>query len=209
MSGIEVLAGVAMGFLGSIPLAGPVALLVMTRGISGDIKGAGEIAIGAAVAEGLLAGAVFAGLGALYTQYPQIEDGIEWVGALALVAIGLWFLIRGVSENSAGDDVQEERPGRHSLGFMLVIGNPGMIGTWGAALAALEGTGFVHATATGALGLGLGVIMGVCGWFFLMLRIIQAYESAIKISVINRVVRALGAAIAIVGAHSILSLIHI
>lgn len=205
--GVELLAGAIMGFFGSIPLAGPVALLVMTRGLSRDFPEAKLIALGAALAEGLLAGGVFAGLGLLYSQLPQLEGAIEWLGAIALIAIGLWFTLRGLRTNTPEAESSDNTGAGLLLGFGLVLGNPGMIGTWGGALAALEGTGLVQISMTGAIGFGLGVFVGVLGWFLLMLQLIRSYGSMLNANVLNLLVRAVGLALAITGSISVATLL--
>jgi hypothetical protein len=93
------------------------------------------------------------------------------------------------------------------LGFGLVLGNPGMIGTWGGALAALKSTGLVQISSAGAIGLGLGVVVGVLGWFFLMLRLIRTYGSALNATALNFAVRGVGLALAIAGSISVASLL--
>ena len=207
MVGAEIVAGAVMGFFGSVPLAGPVALLVVTRGLSGDFKEAKHIAVGAAIAEGLLAGWVFAGLGLLYSQLPQLEGLVEWLGAFALIAIGLWFLVRGVAQKAPEKDSSDETSVGFVLGVGLVLGNPGMIGTWGGALAALEGTGIVQVSSVGGIGFGLGVFLGVLGWFLLMLRLIRSYGSELNPTVLNLAVRGIGLALAITGSISAASLL--
>ena len=207
MVGAEIVVGAVMGFLGSVPLAGPVALLVVTRGLSGDFKEAKRIAVGAAIAEGLLAGWVFAGLGLLYSQLPQLEGLVEWFGAFALIAIGLWFLVRGVAQKAPEKDSPDETSAGFVLGVGLVLGNPGMIGTWGGALAALEGTGIVQVSSVGGIGFGLGVLLGVLGWFLLMLRLIRSYGSELNPTVLNFIVRGIGLALAITGSISATSLL--
>jgi threonine/homoserine/homoserine lactone efflux protein len=179
----------------------------MTRGLSGDFKDAKRIAGGAAVAEGLLSGWIFAGLGLLYSQLPQLETAVEWLGAFALITVGLWFTLRGVSKDISGQEVPDKEGAGFLLGFGLVLGNPGMIGTWGGALAALEGTGLVQASASGAIGIGFGVFVGVLGWFLLMLRLIQSYGSALNATALNFAVRGIGLALAIGGSISAASLL--
>ena len=204
---VEIAVGAVMGFFGSVPLAGPVALLVMTRGLSGNFKEAKQIAAGAALAEGLLAGGVFAGLGFLYSQLPQLEGLVEWLGSFALIAIGLWFLVRGVAQKTPDGKAPDKASAGFVLGVGLVLGNPGMIGTWGGALAALEGTGIVQVSSIGAIGIGLGVFLGVMGWFLLMLRLIKAYGSELNPTALNFAVRGIGLVLAVTGSISAASLL--
>jgi threonine/homoserine/homoserine lactone efflux protein len=208
--GLEILAGGIMGFVGSIPLTGPVALLVMTRGLSREYSQAKLIAAGASLAEGLLAGLVFAGLGLCYSRFPGLEHAIQWLGPAALIGIGAWFCIRGVSrEQVAAETSAKQGTGYPAflLGLGLVMGNPGMIGTWGGAVAALEGTGMLQADSSGAFGFGAGVCAGVFSWFILLLRLIKSHGDLLRTSLLNVVVKCIGLALVLVGAISFASLL--
>jgi threonine/homoserine/homoserine lactone efflux protein len=207
---VEISAGFGMGFIGSIPLAGPVALLVMTRGLASEFTEAKLIAGGASLAEGFLAAWVYAGLGVLYSLAPGLEEAVKWLGPFALFLIGLWFFIRGVSPDSG--EPASERQGRGasyslSIGIGLVMGNPGMIGTWGGAIAALEGTGVVKASPAGAPWFGLAVAAGVFAWFLLMLRVIRSHKNSLNYRVLNLIVKGIGGVLVGAGALSFASLL--
>jgi threonine/homoserine/homoserine lactone efflux protein len=208
--GVELAAGFAMGFVGSIPLAGPVALLVMTRGLAREFTEARLIAGGASLAEGFIAAWVFAGLGMLYSLSPGLAETVKWLGPLALCLIGLWFFIRGVSPDSGEPASDRHGSGASyslSLGIGLVIGNPGMIGTWGGAIAALEGTGFVQASPAGAPWFGLAVAAGVFSWFLLMLKVIRSHRGSLNYRVLNLIVKGIGGVLVGAGALSFASLL--
>ena len=210
--GAELAAGFAMGFVGSIPLAGPVALLVMTRGLAREFTEARLIAGGASLAEGFVAAWVYAGLGVLYSLSPGLDEAVKWLGPIALCLIGLWFFIRGVSPDS-GEPASDRQGSGVSyslfLGIGLVVGNPGMIGTWGGAIAALEGIGFVQASPAGAPWFGLAVSAGVFSWFLLMLRLIRSHSNSVSYPVLNLIVKGIGGVLVAAGALSFASLLGV
>ena len=62
---IALVAGSVMGFLGSMPIAGPVAVLVLERGLIRRRREGLGVALGAAAAEAIYAFLAFWGLGAV------------------------------------------------------------------------------------------------------------------------------------------------
>ena len=193
---VELLAGALMGFFGSIPVAGPVALVVVSRGLSGDTRGGLRVTLGAGVAEGVLAAIVFGGLGLAIQEAPGLERLLDWLGVAVLVLIGGWFTLKGLGEPALQAETASSGPGHpgrdFALGVSMVAGNPGMIGTWGGAIAALEGTGAVQASVSAAPAFGLGVAMGVVGWFWLGLLALQRWRGSLNGRVMDATVRGIG-----------------
>ena len=60
------------GFAGSMPLAGPVAVLVVSRGALKEYTAAFRIGLGAAVAEGVYAFLAFWGFATFLARYPAV-----------------------------------------------------------------------------------------------------------------------------------------
>jgi threonine/homoserine/homoserine lactone efflux protein len=200
--GYEIVVGFLMGFLGSIPLAGPVALLVMTRGLSREFHQAGWIAGGASLAEGIMAACAFAGVGMIYERFPDLERVFQWLGVAVLIGVGAWFWVRGMTRSKPSSGPEEAQGGGFGallLGFGLVIGNPGMIGTWGGAIAAIEATGMLAPEALRAPGFGLGVCAGVFSWFLLLLKLISKYGDIITASALHVLVRWIGFILCVAG----------
>ena len=207
--GLEILTGWLMGFLGSIPLAGPVALLVMTRGLARDFHQARAIALGASLAEGIMAAFAFAGLGMIYGHFPDLERVFQWLGAVVLIALGAWFWARGITRNKPASDASASpRRGATAflLGFGMIIGNPGMIGTWGGAIAAIEAAGMLSPEPSRAFGFGLGVCGGVFSWFVLLLKLISRYGDIIAASALHFVVKCIGCALCVAGVVAAIAL---
>ncbi len=208
--GLEILAGWLMGFLGSIPLAGPVALLVMTRGLSREFHQARAIAGGASLAEGIMAAFAFAGLGMIYGHFPDLERVFQLLGAGVLIGIGVWFWARGITSSKPVSEPSASQGGGATaflLGFGMVIGNPGMIGTWGGAIAAIEVAGMLSPEPSRAFGFGLGVCGGVFSWFLLLLKLLRSYGDIINASVLHFLVKCIGCALCVTGVMAVIALL--
>ena len=88
------LAGFVFGFIGSVPVAGPIAVLVLERSLAHRYSDAEGIAVGGAVAESAYAGAAFLGLGFLIRSYPIVLVGARAIGAIVLFGVA-YALYRG------------------------------------------------------------------------------------------------------------------
>lgn len=204
-------AGLVMGFFGSVPVAGPVALVVVTRGINRDHAAGRSVAVGAGLGEGILAGVVFAGMGWVVSASPAMAATLDWAGAIVLIAVGAWFALRGLEapapQEPHGDDDEDSGLRPVLIGAGMVLGNPGMIGTWGGAVAALEGTGWVSASASGAPAFGLGVAFGVAAWFWMLLAAIKRWSDVLNGKVLALFIRAVGGALVLMGSFASYQLI--
>ena len=69
---VVLLIGFALGFFGSVPLAGPIAVLVFAYGLEGRFRTGISLSLGAALAESIYAYAAFWGVGTLLGRYPSI-----------------------------------------------------------------------------------------------------------------------------------------
>ena len=87
------LAGFVMGFAGSVPVAGPINMLVFSFGLQGRLRPATLIALGGALPEAIWAGLAFWGFTALLERYAWIEAGSEIAATGVLVGVGLFLLL--------------------------------------------------------------------------------------------------------------------
>ena len=67
------LLGFALGFVFSMPVAGPVSLLVFGRGLQGRGRSGVSLALGSSIAESMYAYLAFWGFSALLGSYAWIE----------------------------------------------------------------------------------------------------------------------------------------
>src|SRR5271170_2684173 len=94
-------------FVGSLPLAGPIALLVVSNGASGRHKEALRIALGAAVAEGIYAFLAFWGFATFLARHALVLPISHGVTAVILCGLGARFLFFKLKD-------QETKPGEET-----------------------------------------------------------------------------------------------
>ena len=84
----------------------------------------------------------------------------------------------------------------------MVLGNPGMLGTWGGAVAALEGTGLVVSRVQTAAIFGVGVSIGVVAWFWAMLAALQRWRGLMNGKFMDALVRGVGITLISMGLYA-------
>src|SRR5580704_13680750 len=99
-------------FVGSLPLAGPIALLVVSNGASGHYKEALRIALGAAVAEGIYAFLAFWGFATFLARYSWVLPISQGVTAIVLFGLGARFLFFFKLKDEEAKPGEETKPGR-------------------------------------------------------------------------------------------------
>ena len=83
-----------LSFVASIPIAGPIAVIVVSKGLDNQARSGLFIAIGAAVAEAIYAGLAFLGITAMIQRFPLLLPISRLFGCLILLALGVYFLVR-------------------------------------------------------------------------------------------------------------------
>jgi threonine/homoserine/homoserine lactone efflux protein len=161
-------AALAVGFFGSVPVAGPVAVVVFKRSIEGRPKSALATAWAAAVGEGLYAFAAAIGMGLLIEGRPWVARLSTALAAvlLAVVAVGLWRAKPADANADLGADIGAIRGAL--AGFTLVALNPTMVATWSVVVSQFVAFGLYEASLGRAAVVGLGAAVG-CGLWFTVL----------------------------------------
>lgn len=194
------LIGALMGFIGSIPVAGPISLLVVAHGTRESRLSLG-IAAGGAVAEGIYAYAAFFGLAALLDRHPELLTVTRVMGAVAMTGLGLYFVAR----KSKAEATHQEAKGAFlrgvSLGFGVTIINPSFIATWSAAASVLVSSGLLPAIhPRAALPFAAGAMVGIVAWFALLIALLQRFGGNLSKRGLDRLVRVVGALLIALGA---------
>ena len=188
----------AFGFIGSVPLTGPIALLVLSRSVEKRFRAAVQIGLGAALAEGLYAGAAFWGFRTL-VHSPRLERLSDFLSALVLTALGIYFL-RWRFRDHAPPPTRGGRAGW--TGFSISILNPTLLLTWSAAVAALTARHWVDGNRWLALPFGLGAALGVAGWELLFVAGIRQFGDRFQRSAIKLLVRCVALVLVALGGWS-------
>jgi threonine/homoserine/homoserine lactone efflux protein len=193
----------AFGYVGSVPLAGPIAVMVLSRGASGKFGEARRVGLGAAVAEGLYAGAAFWSFTALLARSALLQPLARGATALVLVPLGVRFVLWRSKERTGGP---EGKAGTAFLGFSISALNPTLFLTWSAAVAFLFSGQAQPLRGMDAIPFGLSAGAGVALWFLTLVLLLRRYEGRLRRDALAWVVRALGFALLSMGIWSAVGL---
>lgn len=199
------LAGFFVALLGSIPMAGPVSVLVLSRAAKKKFDEALRIAAGSAVGEAFYAGVAFFGVGALLGRHPSVVPISRAVTAVVLVGLGVRFVFWKNEEDDEGEKKEEKNktgPFLVGLGFTAI--NPTQLLTWSAATTALYAHGVLRARASLLLAIpfGISACAGVLAWWTTVTLLLRKYQRKLKKSLITSVVRGVGVLLVVLGAVS-------
>lgn len=185
-----VVIGFLFGFVGSMPVAGPIAVLVFTRGVEGRFRSGLGIAAGAAVAEGAYAFLAFWGFSTFLAQYGFVVPVSRGAAAVILATLGVVFLRR---RGAPPDAVPLDRArGSVALGFTICALNPTLIATWTAAVTTLFSTGLVTFAAWLAWPFALAAVAGIFAWFLVLLALLRRARGRFRPETLDAVIRAMG-----------------
>jgi threonine/homoserine/homoserine lactone efflux protein len=197
---LALLVGLFLGFLGSMPIAGPIAVVVVSKGLENKTRAGIGIAAGAAAAESAYAFMAFWGLTSVLNRFPVILRASRLLGCALLIALGVYFIFRKRKDAALPQD-QVERAGYRNVlfGLSVTIANPTLIVTWTAAVSAAHSTGLLRVRALDAFPFAGGVAVGIVGWFALLLWLLSRFRSKVNPSTLDRVIRGMGVLLVLLG----------
>lgn len=160
---LVILVGLAMGFFGSIPPLGPVALMIIDRAFRKEHKFAFFAGVGGALAEVIYSALAVTGVGLVLKRFEAGRDLLALISAGILLVVGVYFFVRTrreADERARENDERarenkdaasrytahhnpSERPeqtfaacmGHLGRGFSIAIVNPILIVNWTLAVA--------------------------------------------------------------------------
>jgi threonine/homoserine/homoserine lactone efflux protein len=162
---LALLLGFLLSFLGSLPMTGPLALLVLDRTVSGQRRSAFWIALAGALVEGVIAG-VIAALLPLVLQYSTSIVRIARIsGGVVIFVVGLSLVLRPQTVTQ----LETSHKGQSLLaGFLATALNPTLLATWTIAVTALHANGLLDGGFREGPVFGAGVVVGVLAWFLVL-----------------------------------------
>ncbi|QRN93178.1 LysE family transporter [Archangium violaceum] len=180
----------AFGFIGSMPLAGPIALMVFSTSVRKQYGAALRIGLGAALAVALYAAVAFWGFSTFLAKHPIILPLSHGLSALVLTVLGVHFT--RWSPRDEAPPKQERRLGSWLLGFTIAALNPTLLATWTTAVAFLYSRQVVVFSGLLALPFGAAAGAGVACWELLFVGLLRRHEGHFPRHVLTWLVRAMG-----------------
>jgi threonine/homoserine/homoserine lactone efflux protein len=199
MTGALVICFVALAFafLGSMPLAGPIAILTLSRAASGRHAEALRIGLGAALAEGIYAGLAFWGFATFLPRHKLLVPISQASTSVLLVALGARFMFWRPPAEKA--DPRENRAGTAFLGFSISALNPTLLVTWTAVVAFLYARGVERCSGIVAIPFGASAAIGVAAWFACLVKLLRVFKSKLPVRAFRWVIRTMGVALVATG----------
>lgn len=194
---IAALTGFVFGFIGSMPIAGPIAILVFGRGIEDRARSGIYLAAGAAIAESAYAYLAFWGFSELLSRYAFIEPVSRAAAAIILTGLGV-HLARKRSDPNAPVMPPDPNVGNKRsfmLGFTITALNPTLIATWTAAVTTVYSLHVVKFDAGGALPFSIGACLGITSWFAILLSLLRRFRARFSRASLERTLRVMGYAL--------------
>lgn len=197
------LLGFVLGFVTSMPVAGPVSLLVFKGGLQGRSRIGVSLAVGSAIAESAYAYLAFWGFTALLASYAWIEPVSRALTAVLLTALGVRFVLMRTATPSQPQGVTRQVGIKRSffLGLTITALNPTLIATWSAGVAALHSFEAVTFGAHLALPFAIGVGCGSAAWFAVLLSLLGRYKQRFPAETLVRTLRVMGAFAIVLGLY--------
>jgi threonine/homoserine/homoserine lactone efflux protein len=194
--------GSIFGFVGSMPVAGPIALLVFAYGARGRARSAFYVAAGAALAESLYAFVTFWGFAELLKRHPMVVPISRALGSVVLLSTGAYMIFRRRRDDRGPASSQHsptKRGGKLLLGFTITALNPTLLVTWTAAVTALSSALGRGLDTRDALPFAAGAGAGIVGWFSLLLVLMRRYREKFSPSTLDRIARGAGVLLVCLG----------
>ena len=191
---IAALLGFAFGWIGSVPVAGPISALVVTRGIQGRFRAAAWIAVGGGLAEAVYAFLAVWGFSTFLAQYPIIDPISRAGGAVVMTVLGITFIRKKTSDASGSQhELRDSAWGNFVLGAWICAINPTLIATWSAVATSLHGSGAVELNDPSmAYPFAAGCCLGITGWFLTLVVLIRRYRDRFSHVTLTKFVRVIG-----------------
>ena len=187
-----ILFGFLFGVAGSIPMAGPIAALVLARVIEKRPRSGVAVALGGALSESIYCFLAFWGFASILNRYPSIVPISQCVTAPILLALGITIMTK------RGDKISEEEPPREKLKGSFLLGltitglNPLVLAGWAAAVAAAFSLGLVDSHPTHAIPFALSAGLGVVAWFAVLVLVVEKNRHRFSTKTLQRVMRIIG-----------------
>jgi threonine/homoserine/homoserine lactone efflux protein len=185
-----VLVGFVIGFAKSLVPTGPTGVLVIERALARRYVNSLSIAAGGAAAELVYCLAAVLGLEAAAARHPHVFVAIRELGALVVLAVGAYLLLR---PPLARRNEEAVLPGREFLLGLSTTGlNPTLLFTWTVAVGLLVSVGGLRFEGAKALAFPAAVVSGALTWNLVMVLLMRRLGDRLSERTMRLVLRILG-----------------
>lgn len=195
---VAALIGLVVGFVGSVPVAGPISVLVLQRAVDGKRKSALLTGVGGAVGEAIYATGVGVALPVLHNQVQAAVPITRAVGAVVITVVGLVLSFRS--------DILKERAPKKDSGDVLTglaasLFNPTIIATWTVVIGSVYADGWLPRKPILGVPLGVGVLLGVTAWYAIVVAAADRVKRLLGRSRRRKLIRGIGVVLVGVGLY--------
>ncbi|MGM0556163.1 MAG: LysE family translocator [Myxococcota bacterium] len=187
------IAGSLMGFLGSIPLTGPIAVMAVNQAVNRRFLRGFVIGAGGTLGELIYCSLAVAGVGAMINQIPSARVWIRGFSAVLLLGVGIYFFYKTPEEEDdtldadvSGEDVPDANSdsdndyfSAFSSAFSVAAFNPVLLLNWTAAVAFVFSHLEVDPSATVGAAFVVSIGVGIVGWYAVLMRLLKRYREKI------------------------------
>jgi threonine/homoserine/homoserine lactone efflux protein len=193
------------GFVGSMPVAGPISVMVVARAASGRAREAMSIGVGAAIAEGLYALLAFWGFATFLARHQAVLPLSHAVSAVVLLVVGVRFILWHEHQDNAAP---ARAGGPFLVGFTVSALNPTLLATWGVATTFLYSKRWFDMSAGMAVPFGAAAAAGVGCWNALVVWGLDRYKHKFPRHAIAWFVRGMGVVLVVLAVWSGIELVR-
>jgi threonine/homoserine/homoserine lactone efflux protein len=200
--------GFMLGFVGSIPPAGPISILVLHDALRGQRGSALCVAIGGAIAETGWCALAFWGVSSLLQRAQALTTTARIIASVLLLAAGIVAIAgakhgRDSGKSAPKGDHRRTRAGKLMFGLLLAGFNPTLLVSWCTVAAALHS--FAGATCDLRL-VPVGVPFGIVGWFLVVVTVIGRLGPRLHQRFVDTAGWVLGVALVALSLYGLLSI---
>jgi len=181
--------GLIMSCIGSIPPTGPIALIVLKRGLNRQNLSALSLAAGAALAEAGYALLAYLGINFALLRYPVQTSILRMIAGIILIGFAAVCYFDGHTSRPKTVD-REYRGANFLLGLSIAGLNPTFLVTWTGAVAAARGAGLIS-DIYAAPSFAIGVILGPILWFWILLKLLTRHVESVHPDILKKIERVL------------------
>lgn len=173
-----------------MPLAGPIAVLLVVRSLDDRFRSAYLIGLGSVPPEAIYAGFAYWGFAIFLARFPWMVPFSHGAAAAVLFVLSVSLLRRREQPNGGAHD--RAGAGSFTLGFLISTLNPSVLAGWTGATTALFSTGLVAFDPILALPFGLGAGAGILSWYLVLIALIRRHKQRFTRGALELAIRLFG-----------------